>query len=337
MRSDRTTLVSALMAAVAAITGAQEVSLPAPLLVLPDRHVIVPADATEALLTPAPTPEEQVAELVNLERLNCPDAGCPKPPLKHQANLILAGEEHSQSMALNDYFSHLDFAQSCIGVGTRMTNAGYTGWTAGAENIAAGSATAAAAMAQWMGSSGHRTNILSSSYRELGVGYYQQVGDQANIELDGNTNCQCSDEPPTGVTQCPSACAFCALQHYWTQVFGARGGTTGYPVIIEREKHSIGTAIVDLYLYQPPGTSPQMRFANETGGFTTFEPYQANALNWILTAGDGRKTVIAEVTTSSGTFRTCDRIWLDGSGDSSFVFADGFECEGTASWSALGS
>ncbi len=238
-------------------------------------------------------------------------------------------------MALNDYFSHLDFVQACIGVGTRMNNAGYTGWTAGAENIAAGSATAAGTMSQWMGSSGHRTNILSSSYRDLGVGYYQQAGDQANLQLDGNTNCQCADEPPTGVPQCPSACAFCALQHYWTQVFGARGGATGYPVVIEREKHSTATAIVDLYLYQPPGSNRQMRFANETGGFTEFEPYLADVLNWNLTAGDGRKTVIAEVSTSSGTFRTCDRIWLDGSGDTSFVFADGFECDGTTAWSAL--
>ena len=79
-----------------------------------------------------------------------------------------------------------------------------------------------------------------------------------------------------------------------------------------------------------------MRFANETGAFSAFEPFLANVLNWNLTAGDGLKAVVAEVTTTSGTFRTCDRIWLSGSGDTSFIFADGFECDGTASWSALG-
>lgn len=41
------------------------------------------------------------------------------------------------------------------------------------ENIAAGSATPAAVVNQWMHSPGHRANILYPDYRELGVGYYQ--------------------------------------------------------------------------------------------------------------------------------------------------------------------
>lgn len=274
--------------------------------------------------------------LVNQERLNCADAGCPKPPLKSQVNLTAAAEEHSQSMATNDYFSHSDWAVGCIGVGARMTNAGYTPWNAGGENIAAGNATAAAVMAQWMGSSGHRANILSSNYRDLGVGHYQQAGDLANVRIDSNGNCQCSDEPPTGVSQCPDPCAFCALTHYWTQVFGRRDShPQGYPVVIEREAFATATPIVDLYLYQPPGTGAQMRFANETGDFTAPETFNNNVLNWNLTPGDGLKAVIALVTTSSGTFRTCDRIWLDGSGDTSFLFAEGFECDGFAAWSAV--
>lgn len=319
--------------------AAQQVVMPEPLVVVPERER--PAAVDDFLLqpfAPAATFEEQVVEQVNVERMNCPAGeGCPKPPLKHQTNLIQAAEEHSSSMAVNNYFSHLDFVASCIGVGTRMTNAGYTGWTAGGENIAGGQSSPATVMSTWMGSSGHRGNILSSSYREIGVGYVQQVGDQANVQLDSNTNCQCADEPPTGVQQCPNACAFCGLQHYWTQVFGTRGGAAGYPVIIERELFATSTAIVDLYLYQPPGSGAQMRFASETGAFSAFEPFLANVPNWNLTAGDGLKAVVAEVTTTSGTFRTCDRIWLSGSGDTSFIFADGFECDGTASWSALGS
>ena len=338
MRRIRWILVG--LAGVMAASGlvGQEVATPVPLVVVPDRDRSASIDDLLLQpLAPAATFEEQVVEQVNVERQNCPAGeGCPKPPLKHQTNLIQAAEEHSSSMAVNDYFSHLDFAASCIGVGTRMTNAGYTGWTAGGENIAGGQSTPASVMSTWMGSPGHRANILSSSYREIGVGYIQQVGDQPNVELDSNTNCQCADEPPTGITQCPNACAFCALQHYWTQVFGTRGGASGYPVIIEREHFATSTAIVDLYLYQPPGSGAEMRFANETGAFSASEPFLANVLNWNLTAGDGLKAVVAEVTTTSGTFRTCDRIWLSGSGDTSFIFADGFECDGTASWSALG-
>ena len=42
--------------------------------------------------------------------------------------------------------------------------------TAG-ENIAKGQKTAQSVMNGWMGSSGHRANILNSSYSEIGVGY----------------------------------------------------------------------------------------------------------------------------------------------------------------------
>jgi len=324
-------------------SSAQEVSTPPPSWVLPEPE----RPASESGVpwapqgAPAPSLEEQVVALVNQERLTCADAGCPKPPLKSQINLTAAAEEHSQSMALNDYFSHSDWAVGCIKLSTRMTNAGYTLWNAGGENIAGGNSTAAAVMAQWMASPGHRANILSSSYRDLGVGYYQQGGDLANVRLDAipvetSGNCQCSDEAATGLPQCPDPCAFCALTHYWTQVFGRRDShVQGYPVVIEREAHSTSTPLVDLYLYQPPGTGPQMRFANETGDFTAPETFNNNVLNWSLTPGDGLKAVIALVTTSSGTFRTCDRIWLDGTGDASFIFAEGFECDGLAAWSAV--
>ncbi len=320
-----------LVALSAAPTLAQELFTPPPLAQVPEIDVdlweLQPVSLEAA---PAPTFEEQVVEIVNQERASC-GAGCPKPPLKHQTNLIVAAEEHSQSMAVNDYFSHLDFAAGCIGVGTRMNNAGYTGWSSGGENIAAGQSTPVNVMSAWMGSSGHAANILSTSYREIGVGYFNQGTDQPTVDLDCNTNCTCSD--PTGCGGDPESCSAGAYFKYWTQVFGARGGATGYPVIIEREAYATTTDIVDLYVYQPGGSSPQMRFASETGAFTPLQAFSTNVLNWALTPGDGLKAVIAEVTTTSGTFRTCDRIWLDGSGDTSFVFAEGFECDGFAAWS----
>ncbi len=42
-----------------------------------------------------------------------------------------------------------------------------------AENIAMGYTTTKAALGGWMGSSGHRANILNRSYRHIGVAAYQ--------------------------------------------------------------------------------------------------------------------------------------------------------------------
>ena len=39
------------------------------------------------------------------------------------------------------------------------------------ENIARGQKTPSSVMDSWMNSSGHRANILSSSYSSIGVGY----------------------------------------------------------------------------------------------------------------------------------------------------------------------
>ncbi len=47
------------------------------------------------------------------------------------------------------------------------------GWVNSGENIAAGYTSAASVMSGWMGSTGHRNNILGSSYVGMGVAYVQ--------------------------------------------------------------------------------------------------------------------------------------------------------------------
>lgn len=309
----------------AAGAGGQQLSLPTPLAVEPDELVSSRLDDADSPLAPVATFEEQVAELVNVERWNNGQL----PPFKLQSNLIACAEEHSQSMAIHDYFSHRDFFDACSTLTTRLANAGYGGWTSAAENIAAGYSTPAAVMAGWMASSGHRANILSAARRDFGVGYFLQSPDAANVAVDLNSDCDCIDAG-SGET-----CAGSGYSHYWTQVFGARGGTTGYPMVIEREAFSVASRGVDLYLYQPPGSGLQMRFANETGAFSAPVAFANDVAGWQLSAGDGLKTVIAEVTSGSTTYRTCDHVWLDGSGNTSFLFADGFECDGDAAWSAV--
>ncbi|MGN7947641.1 FG-GAP-like repeat-containing protein [Microbacterium sp. 22215] len=53
----------------------------------------------------------------------------------------------------------------------RSTRVAASGWIATGENIAAGQPDASSVMTAWMGSAGHKANILDSRYTGLGVGY----------------------------------------------------------------------------------------------------------------------------------------------------------------------
>jgi uncharacterized protein YkwD len=106
--------------------------------------------------------EVQVVDLVNDERAK---AGC--GPVRSESRLTLAARGHSQDMADNDYFDHA--SQDGRDFTDRAEAARYQGFAA-AENIAAGSDTAAGVMDQWMTSEGHRDNILNCDHTQLGVG-----------------------------------------------------------------------------------------------------------------------------------------------------------------------
>lgn len=136
---------------------------------------------------------QQVVDLVNQAR-----AGASCPPLAISAQLTVAAQGHSQDMALNNIFSHSGSDGSSPW--DRMQAAGYS--AGAAENVAAGYATPELVMAAWMRSAEHRANILNCSLREIGVGFYDQPDDQANVRLDN------------GSTGGP-------FRYYWTQDFGA--------------------------------------------------------------------------------------------------------------------
>ena len=101
--------------------------------------------------------------LTNVERTNMGLA-----PLYAVDTLMTAALLHAQDMATNGYFDH--FSQDGRSPFDRMQAADYA-FTAAAENIARGQRTPAAVVLAWMNSPGHRANILSPAYRELGVGY----------------------------------------------------------------------------------------------------------------------------------------------------------------------
>ena len=95
-------------------------------------------------------------------------------PLKLNRKLSKAARRHARDMVRRDYFAH-----DSLGGGTfvdRIRHAGYmkgaNAWSVG-ENLAWGSHDRAAPRAiteMWMTSAGHRANILSASFREVGIG-----------------------------------------------------------------------------------------------------------------------------------------------------------------------
>src|SRR5713101_5356030 len=100
-----------------------------------------------------------------------------------------AAQEYSQVLATTGCFEHTcgpvpNFAD-------RAGQSGYTGWSALGENIAAGFPSAEAVVTSWMNSPGHRANILSPNFTEIGIGMVNGGG---------------------------------KFGTYWTQEFGARPG-----------------------------------------------------------------------------------------------------------------
>ncbi|MGL6342754.1 MAG: CAP domain-containing protein [Waterburya sp.] len=107
--------------------------------------------------------DQQILNLVNQER-----AKVGADPLRINAQLDQAADLHTQDQANMDKMTHTGSDGSSMG--TRIQDAGYQYSTAG-ENVAAGYLDAEAVVAGWMGSEGHRANILNASFEDLGVGY----------------------------------------------------------------------------------------------------------------------------------------------------------------------
>lgn len=82
--------------------------------------------------------------------------------------LRTAARRHSAEMARYRHMTHT--GRNGSDPDDRMKAAGYDvsgGW---AENVAVGYRTPTAVMKGWMGSSGHRRNILTCAFRAVGIG-----------------------------------------------------------------------------------------------------------------------------------------------------------------------
>lgn len=150
-------------------------------------------------------PAERLLAAVNRER-----ADHELPPLAFDRRLAAAAEEHSRAMAEGGFFSHCDLDAGGQ-VDERADRAGYP-WRAVAENLSVGRDSAEEVVAGWMGSAGHRANLLSPVYRDAGVGYVYDPGDRAGVRVDDDGDCKADRlSGPYG--------------HYWTIVLAAARST----------------------------------------------------------------------------------------------------------------
>ena len=95
-------------------------------------------------------------------------------PLRLNHRLSTAAQRHSAAMARRNFFSHTSPSGASFVDRIRSTGylSGARSWTVG-ENIAYGSGRRSSPRAigrAWMNSPPHRANILSSSFRSIGVG-----------------------------------------------------------------------------------------------------------------------------------------------------------------------
>ncbi len=219
--------------------------------------------------------EQQVVELVNAER-----ATVGLPPLKRVTELDYAARYHAKDMHDDGYFNHDTYDGSIFKCDTwTRLNLFYTGWNTAGENIAADQGTPAEAMTGWMNSTGHRENILRSSFREIGVGYY--LGSSG-------------------------------YRSYWVQDFGARSGI--YPLVINREAASTDTPEVNLYIYREDSSWTEMRLKNDSGAWTGWQPFAAE-VSWMLEWVKGTRTVTVEVRKGSTVRQASDSIQLTSAGN----------------------
>ena len=107
--------------------------------------------------------EQEVIRLTNLER-----AKYGLKPLTEDWELSRVARYKSQDMHDRRYFDH---NSPTYGTPFQMMKAFGLTYRSAGENIAMGYRTPQAVVTGWMNSSGHRANILNSSYKKIGVGY----------------------------------------------------------------------------------------------------------------------------------------------------------------------
>ena len=124
----------------------------------------------------------KVLEIVNQERKK---VGA--KPLKMDESLLNSAMERAAETSM--YFDHTrPNSTDCYSINEKMNG----------ENIAAGTSTPEAAMQLWMSSSGHKANILRTSFNSIGIGYIQVDGTSYWVQCFGTGEAEEPKNKPSG-------------------------------------------------------------------------------------------------------------------------------------------
>lgn len=135
-------------------------SIKNPSMIYPGQKIVVPSVGSDIKAW-----ENEVIRLTNVERSK---AGL--PALTGNWQLSRVARYKSQDMATKGYFSHQ--SPTYGSPFNMMENFGLK-FSAAGENIAYGQRSPQEVVKAWMNSPGHRANILSRSYSQIGVGLYK--------------------------------------------------------------------------------------------------------------------------------------------------------------------
>lgn len=127
-----------------------------PSLIYPGQKLTIPGPSSVKAF------EDEVVRLVNVERSK---RGL--QTVKNNWEIARVARYKSQDMINKKYFSH---TSPTYGSPFKMMETFGIRFSAAGENIAYGQKTPAQVMSGWMNSPGHRANILSATYTNMGCG-----------------------------------------------------------------------------------------------------------------------------------------------------------------------
>jgi uncharacterized protein YkwD len=130
------------------------------------------------------SPSKVAAEVVRLTNAERANRG--RSRLRTNARLMRAAQLHAEQMARAGQQAHVLPDAVYPHAEDRLAAAGYR-WQTYGENLAFGYPNPAAAVHGWMHSRGHRSNIVSLDFTELGVGYAtDRSGQPYYVQVFGN-------------------------------------------------------------------------------------------------------------------------------------------------------
>jgi uncharacterized protein YkwD len=144
-----------------------------------------PAPATPTTpTTPAVTlslsaDQQQLLDATNAARAQARQCGdtwfAAAPAVRWNASLAAAAQGYNADMIAHNFFNYDHSGSDGSTPATRISRAGYTGWTAVGENIAAGY-TMADVVDGWIKSVHHCEALMNPRYTEVGIDYAFQAG-----------------------------------------------------------------------------------------------------------------------------------------------------------------